>query len=475
MNLSEPIRRLARVAPDAVAIRRADDSAISYAVLDHAIDRMAVYAQRLGLCAGDTVGLPITGPDESIGLTLALALARIGVASAAPTVPRDHLRLRFDPGPNIEPGHVAFGPSWMASDPAPPDHNPVPIHRDDSAIFRIYASSGTTGSAKHVPVSHRVMAARIHGRWIAEGTWPSIRMIGISIGSNWGMESALRTLWVGGTIVLSNPAAAARAIARHGVTSICTSPFALRQLLDALPQGAGPFPSLEKIEVGGSTLPDALHRLATVRLTPHIVTTYGAAECGGIASARRDRLAARPGATGYIWPGVDIVAHDAAGTPLPPGQEGSLRMRGERIADAYLDPDIAGDERFHDGWFHSNDIGTVWPDGMLTLSGRANEVINAGGVKIHPEVIETALAAMPGIRDAAAFGVPDETGITRIWAAIVADTPIDDAALTAYCLRHLADIPMETIIQVAALPRNENGKPVRARLVEAALQMQRNG
>nr|WP_294526160.1 class I adenylate-forming enzyme family protein [uncultured Rhodopila sp.] len=473
MNVTEPIRRIARLNPSATAIIRADGSSISYGVLDHAIDRMAGYAARLGLEPGDVAGLSIAGPDESLGLTLMLALARIGVASAEPNAPAEGLRLRFQAGAATAPGNVGFDACWMSSEPAPADHVPAPIRNDPAALFRIFSSSGTTGRPKHIAVTQAVQLRRVFAFGLADGLGPAVRVIGINLGCSWGCATALRTLWAGGTIVLSNPAHAPDTIPRHGVTSIVTSPVSLRMILDALPPGTGPFPRLEQIEVGGSVVPETLWRMAAERLCRRIVSIVGSGEAGLTASAPIDALIARRGAGGLIVPGVEIEAMDEANHTLPPGHEGVLRIRSDRLASGYLQDPESSTERFRDGWFYSNDIGTVWPDGLLTISGRTSDVINAGGVKVHPQVIESALLKLPLVVDAAAFGVPDATGVTRIWAAIVARSRIDDAVLNAFCRHALPGISPQTILQMKALPRNENGKVRREQLVDIGLHANR--
>ena len=473
MNITEPIRRIARIRPDDRAIVRADDSTVSYAVLEHAIDRMAEQARRLRLRPGDIVALDLAGPDETLCLALALGLARIGVTTAASTVPARHLHMRFQSGAKTIPGAVTLDPSWLTLEPAAPDHEPVPVHRTSATPFRVFASSGTTGTPKHIVVSHDTMAHRVYGRWIAEGAGRANRMIGIGMGSNWGMESVLRTLWAGGTIVLANPAGLAATIARHAVNSIVMAPTSLSGILDRLPADHKPFPSLIKIEIGGSRLPEPIWRAALDRICPHIVTTLGSGECGGIASAPVDALTERPGAAGYIWPGVEIVAFDPDGNALPPGREGVLGLRGERLASRYLDG-TESEEGFRDGWFHSADIGIVGEDGLLTLTGRANEVINAGGVKIIPDAIEAAMLTLPAIKEAAVFPVTDETGMTRVWAAIVASDDLTEDELAAFCDRIVPEIQPETILQVQALPRNANGKVVRRELAAAAIQFMRD-
>lgn len=466
MNISAPIRRLARLYPETVAIVRADDSTLSYRDLDRAIDRMAGHASALGLRAGDVAGLAVAGPDETLSLTLALALARVGVAIAAPSAPREHLRLCFEQNRATEPGNVAYNAAWLSEPAEPPGVAPD----DGAALCQVFASSGTTGTPKHVPVSHELMARRVAGRWLGLSGGRATRIIATGLGSALGFETALRTLWAGGTLLLSNPMHAAGAMHRLGVTSIVASPAALRSILDALREDAEPPPALESIEIAGSVLPAPLHRAATARLCRRIVCDFGSTEADTIAAAPFDALAARAGAVGYAHTDCEVEAVDDGGAPLPFGEPGILRIRGDRVARGYLWDDTATQDGFRDGWFHSGDLGAVWPDGMVTLTGRVSELINSGGVKVSPHTIEAVLLTLPMVVDAAAFGVPDAEGIEQIWAAIVARTRIDDAVLNAFCQRALGGMSPRFIMQVKALPRNENGKVLRERLVELAKQ-----
>ncbi|HEY1933531.1 MAG TPA: class I adenylate-forming enzyme family protein [Acetobacteraceae bacterium] len=476
-NITGPIRGITRARPDAVAVIRADGSAISYAELDRAIDRMAIHASALGLRAGDIAGLTIAGPDESLGLILALGLARIGVASAPPSLPREYLRLCFQaaaPGQPVEPGRVRFDATWLPRGSPGSDDRAVAMHPDPAAVCTVVATSGTTGEPKYVPLSHAVLTRRTYGGMRGLAQVRATRIIAVGLGGALGFACILRTLWTGGTLVLTNPRAAPAAIRRHGVSSIVASPATLREMLDALPADAAPFPMLGAIEVAGSALPTKLQRLAAGRLCPNIVSYFGSSEAGGIASAPVPRLASRPGAVGYAWPGVEIQAVDGFGNALPPGETGLLRVRGDGAAEGYLGDPAASAAHFRDGWFWSGDLGAVWPDGMVTLTGRASDLIDAGGFKVSPRVIEDALLALPLVTDAAAFGVPDGTGIEQIWAAIVARTRIDDTVLNAFCRRALPGMSPKIIVQVKALPRNENGKLLRDALVALAMRIARD-
>ncbi|MFO1025885.1 MAG: long-chain fatty acid--CoA ligase [Acetobacteraceae bacterium] len=472
MNITEPFRRLARLMPTAPAIIRADGSTISYGLLDHAIDTIGAHAIRLGLKPGDIAALRITGPDESIGLILVLGLARIGVVTTDATLPSPPVALRFHAGSGTAPGAITVDAGWLPDGPADPGAPPPPIHRDSASIFRITESSGTTGMPKPVVVTHEQMTQRQLLHQLMEPSGPDTRrVVGVGFDCNIGMQYVLLTLWAGGTLVLSSPPRIAEALTRHGVTTIVTTPATLRAMLDGLPDDAGPFPSLRTVHTGGSLLPPALHRLTAERLTPEIHAIMGATEISAIASGPMRDMVNKPDSVGTIWPGIDVEALDEAGHPLPVGQTGVLRIRSPLLASGYLHADDDAAERFQDGWFYASDIGTVWPDGTLTLSGRTSEAINAGGQKVHPHIIEQALLKLPTVLEAAAFGVPDSSGVVRIQAAIVARAPIEDAVLITFCQRALGPIAPVGILQMKALPRNANGKILRERLADTAMRL----
>ena len=289
--------------PDAVAIVTPDGIAITYRALDRCIDRMTGHAAALGLRAGDIAALTIAPPDQLTALTLALGLVRMGVAIADPNAPPGKPRLRFQAGGRApRPGRVSFDASWMLTEPVGLATGGANAHADPEALCCVFASSGTTGEPKHVPVSHALMTRRVFGLWLGLSGGRETRMIAIGLGGALGFKTVLRTIWAGGTVVLFEPALAATAIARHGVTSIVGSPFALRTILDLMPAEAGPFPSLKTIEFAGSSLPGPLYERIAARLCPTVISDFGSAEADHFAAAPVAALESRPGAVGYLSP-----------------------------------------------------------------------------------------------------------------------------------------------------------------------------
>jgi acyl-coenzyme A synthetase/AMP-(fatty) acid ligase len=106
------------------------------------------------------------------------------------------------------------------------------------------------------------------------------------------------------------------------------------------------------------------------------------------------------------------------------------------------------------------------PDGLLVITGRVNEVINRGGDKLAPEVIEGALRLIPEISDAAVFAVPNTD---QIWAAVVAKQPLQHEAILAFCRQKLAGMAPDRIFELERIPRNDMGKIIREEMREAIM------
>lgn len=458
MNITHPIRYRARLTPDATAIIETDDTRLSYADMDRCIDGMIPHLRRLGVRAGDIVRVGIQPPHQAVGLMLVLAVMRMGATAAEPSLPDEAGRPTLMPAGIAPPGTIAYDRSWMIlADPV--------LIGDTAAPARIFASSGTTGTPKHAPVGHATLLRRIARRSLLLPHGGATRMIGVGLGGALGFETTMRTLCNGGTIVLFDPARAVEAMLRHQVAALTCSPVMLRMFAEQRPPLAGPVPTLRVIEFGGGPLSRPLYDATVDRLCPRLLTQFGCTEASMIACGPTGDLIDRQGAVGFPAPGLQTRFVDEAGAVLAPGVDGLLELRGETVVTSY----VAGiDGRFHDGWFRTGDIGRLDPDGVMVLLGRDVEVLNVGGVKISPWVLEDALRALDGVTDAAVFTVPDPAGMAEVWAAIVADPPVDDATLDAFRDRVGYTLAPAVVLHLREIPRDGMGKIQRDRLLAAA-------
>lgn len=469
MNASEPIRRLARVSADGVAYANVQGQHVTFAQLDAMIDAVAHRIRAAGLAPGHTVSL--WTPDLYRHLVTAMALARVGVAWGPPQLPPGVLQAALhDEGADALPG-VPTVPLATLAPTAPGTVAPFPMHAGGDATMAWYGSSGTTASRRFTRVSHALALRRADGRALRFAAMPGARgTSGVRVASllgpsgSYGYSSLLIALYGGNTVLEApaDPAALPAWIARSGVTYLVASPAMLQQVAAALPGGGVPAPRLT-IEVGGSSLPAPLAAQIRARLATTIVVNYGATETGRVAWAQ---VPAEPAAMALApYPAVTMQIVDEDDRLLPAGAEGVVRVAGPQVASAYLTP---GGAVFRAGYVYPGDRGRVDAAGALQLLGRVDDRLNVGGVKIDPEVVEAQLAALGDVRETAFFAFTDDQGRERLCVAVVPGPAFVPSDFEARLRQTLAALAPQFVMQVRALPRNENGKLVRQRLAEAA-------
>ena len=138
----------------------------------------------------------------------------------------------------------------------------------------------------------------------------------------------------------------------------------------------------------------------------------------------------RSARTGRPTTGADVRIVDPDGSiddGLPPGHTGEILVTGSSVAVGYRrDPALTA-KKFVDAWWRSGDLGHLDEDGYLWVSGRADKVINTGGIKVHAEEIESGIMTHEEVSACAIIGRTDARAGQRVVAYIVAR----DSGLTA--------------------------------------------
>jgi acyl-CoA synthetase (AMP-forming)/AMP-acid ligase II len=154
---------------------------------------------------------------------------------------------------------------------------------------------------------------------------------------------------------------------------------------------------------------------------------------------------------------------------LPAGAEGIVRIRGPYNVTSYSGDAEESARTFRHGWFYPGDLGRLTRNQLLAISGREKSVMNLGGDKIKPELVEEVLKAFPGMEDAAVLSVTNDLGLDEIWSLIVAGPGWDEGALRAHCGGKLpVNFVPRRFLPVAALPKNAMGKLERGALPDLA-------
>jgi long-chain acyl-CoA synthetase len=225
--------------------------------------------------------------------------------------------------------------------------------------------------------------------------------------------------------------------------------------------------SLRYVYSGAAPLPLELARELERRVpTALVLEGYGCTESSSIIAATPPG-ARRLGSVGIPVPGVEvrIVADD--GTPLAPGQDGEIVLRGPNVMAGYWHDQEETAQAMAGGWLHTGDIGHLDHDGYLTIVDRKKDLIIRGGFNVFPRDVEDVLVQHPGVAAAAVVGRPDARLGEEVVAFVAlrpgARDSVDD--LIEFARERLAATKSPREIRVVeAIPLTPVGKADRKRL-----------
>lgn len=467
--VTDALDRHAAERPDRLAVHDGA-TALTWADLRAAVDAQVARFAAAGIAPGQRVAL--IAPDGAPALVSALAVLRLGAVHA----PIDHTLA----APEIDAAMTALAADWQVRPRAPGVSEPVvsepgephsvrhvnpaipeppdPLGPRQSAFLRL--SSGTTGAAKGVLLSHVTIAERIAAANAGLQLGPDDRMLWLLPMAYHFAVSVLLYVDRGCAIVFGNrlratdTAAAARAA---GCTALYASPWHLRRLAE-LPAGAD-LPTGLRLAVSTTTALDAGTAAAfRARHGLGVRQGLGIIEVG-LPFLSPGSVGERPGQLGRPLPAFSVAILDTAGQPAPPGEPGELAIAGPGLLDAYLTPWRTRDGILDHGFFRTGDLAAIDGDGAVTLLGRLKDVINVGGVKVFPLEVETVLAAHPAVRGCRVSAGPDPRLGEQVVAEVELNAPVDPDSLAAWCADRLALLKRPGRITVVdRLPMTGSGK-----------------
>jgi len=480
MNVVEPILFQCKLNPltPAICAPGSEISSVNYGTLGTLIHNAAQSALRSGIAPGQTVAIfvrnAILHASLSYGLmrmgavVVSLLSARVPEAIRADVILTD-IPQRFTDSATI----LAVDHSWVVGDGAPPDYARIyPGNENDPC--RIVLTTGSTGEAKCIEYSHRMLAARATYYNYSKGprfAHCSRYFCDLAIGTTAGFHFATSLLSRGATAYFlgDDPGDILQTFDLHKIQGMATSPYGLGEFLKYFENDSAFEVAFDHIICQGALLSPALSRRARQRMCQNLYSSYGSTETVTVAFGPASVLERIPGAVGYVLPGATVEATDDSGEALPVGRDGELRIRTPLMAHQYIGDAEATRTFFRDGYFYSGDLGHVTPEGILVITGRKKTALNVGGDNISPERVEAAIVGYEGIEDAGVFAVDNELGIAELSALIVTRSPVDVASLRAFCAGRLPPscVPARFVV-VDALPRVGQGKIDRQRLPEVA-------
>ena len=359
---------------------------------------------------------------------------------------------------------------------------------DENSAAAMCYTSGTTGHPKGVVYGHR--SSYLHSMAACSGNGlgisfadKALAIVPMVHANAWGIPYA--ALMAGADLVLPDRFMDAKSMVRLIETQRPTVagavPTIWNDVMHVLDREPGhDISSLRLVACGGSAVPLSLMQTFEKKYGVEIRQLWGMTETSPMATLAWPAPGTPPekyweirSTQGRPLCGVEARLVDDNGGVLACDNEavGELEVRGPWITNSYYrntDP-----SKFESGWLRTGDVGRIDPQGYITLTDRAKDVIKSGGEWISSVELENTLIAHPQVREAAVVAVPDDRWQERPLAAIVIE---DGAELTAADLREfLSDrvvrwwLP-ERWTFIEEIPRTSVGKydkkTIRARYAE---------
>jgi acyl-CoA synthetase (AMP-forming)/AMP-acid ligase II/acyl carrier protein len=372
--------------------------------------------------------------------------------------------------PLIEPSDLLNSEKLLRSPAGRPDQP------DHTAQDLVIATSGSTGQPKWVVLRQEALLRGCQAMVRSLQLTSSDRaLLALPLHHTHGLVSGLlMPLISGGSVVVAERFSADEVVPMVGAEAISwiSLPPAMHQaLLDQQRlTPLAPGHRLRFLRSGAIAMPPHLRDGLEAAFAVPVLEAYGMSECPHICS--NPLHSPRPGSVGR--PVVKQLAIlDPDGELLPPGEWGEVAVRGAPLMRGYLaEPESQGASQtmpWRHGWFPTGDEGRLDADGYLYLRGRIGEMINRGGLKVMPAVVDAALLSHPDVRDAAAFALPHPTLGEDLAAAVVlrAGAVLEEQELRQHAFSALAphEVPSR-ILFLEVLPRSSTGKLQRISLAE---------
>ena len=520
--LHDSLTRSAAATPTKEAVVTADER-VGYAELRSRALRFAALLQRRGVTRGDRVAIFLENSAHTVAAIYGALYAGAAFIVMNPQTKEDKLHYMLadsgavavvsegrlarlvsvalanatDPLPDLKTlvlagkpeasdavtagGHREFATlswaDWVSEELVDPGTIPL----DLAAL--VY-TSGSTGNPKGVMLSHQNMV-------FAQGSLveylrldESDRILNLlPLAFDYGLYQALMSVHLGATLVLERtfafPAAIVKRVVEEGVTVFPGVPTVFATLLSLHRTAPVAMPTVRRFTNTAAHLPDE-YVPGLLEMSPGalVYKMYGLTECKRVCYLEPELVLSRPSSVGKAIPGTETYILDEDGRPAQPGETGTLYVRGPHVMMGYWNLPEATAHMLKPGKYPgervlcTHDFFKRDADGFLYFMGRSDDIIKSRGEKVSPVEVENALAAIPGVREVAVIGVPDDLLGQAVRAYVVLHEGVGytEQAFKREALARLESfMAPRDVLFVDDLPKTATGKVRKKSLVEAVM------
>jgi acyl-CoA synthetase (AMP-forming)/AMP-acid ligase II len=353
----------------------------------------------------------------------------------------------------------------------------APLPRLDAAnhVVLLPFSSGTTGLAKGVMLTHRNCVANVAQFQAMRPFTPSDVVVGVLpffhiYGQTVVMNATLRA----GATVVTMPRFDLELYLRlsqdHRATlAYVAPPIVLALARDPLVERYD-LSSVRSVLSGAAPLDAELAQACASRVGCEVVQGYGLTEASPVTNCVPLGSTNRPGTIGPLLPNtsariVDVLTWEDAA----PGEAGEMLVRGPQVMRGYLNDPAATDASLSDGWLRTGDVVVADEDGWFTVIDRAKELIKVKGYQVAPAELEALLLTHPGVADCCVIGIPDEESgeVPKAFVVLTRDTSHDE--ILAHVRERVAPYKrLRAVESIDQIPKSPSGKILRRVLADRA-------
>ncbi len=416
----------------------------SHAELEARTAALARQLRRLGVGPETVVGVLLDRSPEAIATLLGVLRAGGAYLPLDPAYPSERLAFMLSdsgasllvtrrslwpalPGAGI-PVLELEGVDWTGTDDGTDRNTDGDTDRAGSlSLAYVLYTSGSTGQPKGVGVPRAALASRTAAMARLYELAPGDRVLQLaSLSFDVAAEEIFPTLASGGAVVLPAdsrqiaPADLGALAGREGITVLNLPSPVWHEWVDALPETGASLPASLRLVVVGSDAVSAERLAGWQRKTGNripLFNAYGLTETTVTATAHRiENEAAARVPIGQPVEGARAYVVDSHGEAVPLLVPGELWIGGSGLARGYLHrPDLTAERFLPDPFsgepgarlYRTGDLVRRRGDGALEFLGRIDAQLKVRGFRIEPGEVEAALAAHPGIAQAA-VGVRDD-------------------------------------------------------------------
>ncbi len=332
--------------------------------------------------------------------------------------------------------------------------------KTNDLAYLIY-TSGTTSEPKGVAISHAMTEFTTKNIVKELGYSNSdVDVLPLPMYHSFGLGCFHTSLYVGSTLVLlknaNNLEHVLESLKKHNATTLAVIPATLTKFLKMDQNILEDYFANIRLVITNSTLipKNTVQNFKQILKKGNLATYYGLTEASRSTFMIFDKNNGREESVGHAAPGVEVKIVNKN------NNDGEIWIKGNNVIKKYWN-NVKADKSIVDGWLQTGDIGYLDQGGYLFLKGRNDDVINVGGEKITPYEIEEVVKQIPGVSDAAAFGIEHEIfgQVVKLNVVKSKDVDLDKSKILIHCMKNLEKFKIPSKIDfVEILPKTDYGK-----------------